>query len=112
MTASGPTDDRAKRPTEAPEGPVTPPPSESVYDNWAQNSLNRLSGDVGRLQEAVDTLKGVVDRQSSAISGVQTTISTAKGFLICAALVGTGLLAIIAWLVDTGFDKIAEAIAM
>ena len=78
--------------------------------SWELQQLHHLGSDVARLQEAVDTLKGAVSEQSRSIEGVKRTIHVATGFVACGALIGGVLLAMIAWIVDKGFDRLIEAL--
>ena len=66
---------------------------------------------IGGLIEAVNGLKSTVEDQGKSIGAIKRTIHIATGFLVCLGRVGGGLLALIAWLVDTGFDRLVENLA-
>ena len=68
--------------------------------------LSEISGDIGRLKEAVDNLKATAVTHTSDLNSVKRTIHIATGFIACGSL----LLALIAWLVDTGVDRIFEVL--
>lgn len=98
-----------------------PPPREQlatpqeVYPfeehRWTVQQLHHIGTDVGKLQEAVDTLKESVRDQGRSITDVKQTIHIATGVVIGAGAILGVLLSIIIWLVDKGFDQLAEVLA-
>lgn len=96
----------------SPEATGTPGQTFPLQNHsWTLQQLHHLGNDVGKLQEAVSTLKDTVGEQRGAINDVRRTIYIATGFVVCLGLIGTSLLGLIAWLVDKGFDRLVEPLA-
>ena len=96
-------------PSRSPSGP----PSEfwqRDYTWQTTQQLHELSVDVGGLKEAVSNLKGDAVKQEGTLGEIKTTIDKMKGALYVAGAVLTLLLAVIAYLLDRGFENIVKAL--
>ena len=70
--------------------------------------LNEIAGNVGRLQEAVDTLKTLTEKHTDNIDGIKTRISIAIGAVLAFGLIGAGILWLISTIIDRGLTQIIK----
>ncbi len=96
-------------PTEQTEQPIPSPEQLSAESgtawvtrnySWILQELHHVAGDVGKLQEAVGTLKDTVKDQTKALNWIKYVIFIAIGALF-----------VIGYFIDNRFDQIMEALA-
>lgn len=68
--------------------------------HWTVQQLHHLTRDVGKLQEAVDTIKTTLADQAKTLNWVRYTM-----------FVAIGALAVVAYLGDKAVDRVIEALA-
>lgn len=66
-------------------------------------TLHEVSRDLGKVQEAVDTLKDTVKNQGKSLVWVQRILWVATGVVLFAA-------AVVGWIVSAGLGRIVDAI--
>lgn len=94
----------------------TPPPREASGAPAIQSDigwttvqqLHELTGDVGRLTEAVNTLKETVKDQTGKLDRVQTRITLATGFIVGFGLLLTVLVGLVGWLLNNGLTLLTK----
>ena len=71
--------------------------------SWILQQLHQLAGDVGRLQEAVETLKSDIGDQKKSLSWIKYTLAFAAGAVLT---IGP----IIGYIVNSGIDRIVDVL--
>lgn len=71
--------------------------------SWILQQLHQLAGDVGRLQEAIETLKSDIGDQKKSLSRITHLLAFATGAVF---VVG----GIVGYIVNSGIDRIVDVL--
>ena len=89
-----------------PEAPTGTPAETYPFQqhSWTLQQPRQITGDLGKVQEAVNTLKDTVKEQGKSLDAVKRTVYLATGgFLVAAVIVG--------WTVKVVGDNVVEALS-
>ena len=70
--------------------------------------LHELSGDAGRLKEAVDTLKSTVRDQGDKLDKINSRITLATGFVIGFGALLSFLVVVLVWFLKDGLELLTK----
>ena len=71
--------------------------------SWILQQLHQLAGDVGKLQEAVETLKSDIRDQKKSLSWIKYILAVAAGAVL---IIGP----IVGYIVSSGIDRIVDVL--
>lgn len=78
--------------------------------SWILQQLHQLAGDVGRLQESIETLKSDIGDQKKSLSGITHLLAFAAGAVVVIGAIIGFIGMVVSSIVENGIDRIVDVL--